>query len=687
MRAWPGGIAPKREDEPMRRLVGTASAAALMAALMVVVPAPIARAAMPGANGRIAFDHLPPGGITHGVVSIAVDGTGSTRLTSTTTSPWPSWSPDGSRIAFTSSRDGNDEIYVMNADGSALTRLTNNSATDIEPAWSPDGSRIAFVRGSGPSSELYVMNADGSGQTRVLSGGPIRSPNWAPNGARIALGCGVGAGSNTDLCLVNTDGSGLVRLATACCINVYPSWSPDGKRIAFMSNRDGTSESNYEIYVVNADGTAVTRLTNNPNVDSGPAWSPDGSRIVFSSDRDGPFDLYTMNPDGTGLTRLTVKADASHPEWQPVPRVAVPASGGAASSPYPSTLDVSRMRGLVSDVDVTLTGLSHARSQDLDVVLVGPGGQAVTLLSDSADGSVAGASLTFDDEAPSVLPAVGSGGRLAPGPWQVTNYGSGDPMPGPAPSPAPYGNRLDVFDGTSPVGTWTLYVADDTIGGGGVIAGWSLAITTAPIVIRNGATPTPAAPYPATVSVSGLAGSVTDVDVTLTGLSAPRGQDLDVVVVDPRGDAVTVLSDTSRGPVDGATIVFDDAARSPFQASDPITSGVFQVTNYEQDDPMPAPAPDPAPYGRRLDTFSGIDPDGTWSLYVVDDDGAGGTGSIDAWSLQITTDAVSTSVTFRSTGRALTSPQPGAALHAALARVLGSFVGLFAHTLANLLTT
>ncbi len=182
MRAWPGGIAPKREDEPMRRLVGTASAAALMAALMVVVPAPIARAAMPGANGRIAFDHLPPGGITHDVVSIAVDGTGSTRLTSTTTSPWPSWSPDGSRIAFTSSRDGNDEIYVMNADGSALTRLTNNSATDIEPAWSPDGSRIAFVRGSGPSSELYVMNADGSGQTRVLSGGPIRSPNWAPTG-------------------------------------------------------------------------------------------------------------------------------------------------------------------------------------------------------------------------------------------------------------------------------------------------------------------------------------------------------------------------------------------------------------------------------------------------------------------------------------------------------------------------
>src|SRR5437867_3067492 len=136
------------------------------------------------------------------------------------------------KIAFTSQRDeGNDEIYVMNADGTAQTRLTNNTANDFNPSWSPDGAKIAFTSDKDFLFEIYVMNPDGTGQTRLTN-------NTADDD--------------------------------------FPSWSPDGTKIAFMSNRDG----NLEIYTMNANGTAQTRLTNNTANDFTPIWSPDGAKIA-----------------------------------------------------------------------------------------------------------------------------------------------------------------------------------------------------------------------------------------------------------------------------------------------------------------------------------------------------------------------------------------------------------------------
>jgi len=181
----------------------------------------------------------------------------------------PSWSPDGRQIAFMSSRDGNAEIYVMNRDGSAVTRLTTNSALDDEPSWSPDGRQIAFTSNRDGNDEIYVMNADGSSQTRLTNSPTTdRSPTWSPDGQRIAFASD--PGFNFDIYAMNLDGSALTRLTNSSSIELEPSWSPDGQQIAFMSFRDG----NHEIYVMNADGSAQTRLTNNPATDQGPAWSP-----------------------------------------------------------------------------------------------------------------------------------------------------------------------------------------------------------------------------------------------------------------------------------------------------------------------------------------------------------------------------------------------------------------------------
>ena len=148
------------------------------------------------------------------------------------------------KIAFSSNRDGNPEIYTMKLDGSEVTRLTNNSVYDGEPAWSPDGARIAFTSARDGNSDIYVMNADGSEQT---------------------------------------------QLTHAAVNDGDANWSPDGTRIAFAS----VDAENSDIFIINLDGSGVTQLTISPAFDGGPAWSPDGGQIAFGSERDGNCLLYT----------------------------------------------------------------------------------------------------------------------------------------------------------------------------------------------------------------------------------------------------------------------------------------------------------------------------------------------------------------------------------------------------------
>jgi TolB protein len=216
------------------------------------------------------------------------------------------------QIAFVSDRDGNSEIYVMNADGSGLRNLTNNPASDNDLACSPDGTRIAFVSDRDGNPEVYVMNADGSGVTRLTDNpGGDYAPAWSPDGTRIAFVSD--REGNGGIYVMNADGSGVTRLTDNPGGDYAPAWSPDGMRIAFVSGRDG----NVEIYVMNPDGSGQVNLSNNPGPDEAPAWSPDGRRIAFQRSRE----IYVMNADGSGVTRLNtiggLHGAFSYPTWSP----------------------------------------------------------------------------------------------------------------------------------------------------------------------------------------------------------------------------------------------------------------------------------------------------------------------------------------------------------------------------------
>ncbi len=270
------------------------------------------------------------------------DGSQVTNLTNHPANDFkPGWSPDGTKIVFTSNRDGKSQIYVMNADGSNPTRLTRNTAIDAAPAWSPDGTKIAFVSNRDGELKVYIMNADGSEQRRLTAArrGGEGTPAWSPDGRRIAYASD--RAGWFDIYVVNASGEGETRLTENRYNDAHPSWSPDGSKIAFCSDRDG----NFEIYVMNADGTGVTRLTNHPALDCAPTWSPTGAKIAFDSNRDGKFDIYVMNADGTNPTRLT--NDPSNDNAASLPFRGGARRAGITGQPHPgeAARGVSARRG------------------------------------------------------------------------------------------------------------------------------------------------------------------------------------------------------------------------------------------------------------------------------------------------------------------------------------------------------
>jgi Tol biopolymer transport system component len=215
------------------------------------------------------------------------------------------------KIVFSSARDGNNEIYVMDADGSGQTRLTSNPAADGYPAWSPDGSKIAFTSDRDGNLEIYVMNADGTGQTRITNNAAADVyPAWSPDGSKIAFTSN--RDGNLEVYVMNANGSGQTNLTGSAGEDSLPSWSPDGSEIAFTTARDG----NDEIYVMNDSGGGQTNLTNDPANDRHPTWSPDGSQIAFNSSRDGNLEIYVMDDNGSDQTRLTHNSAVDYaPDW------------------------------------------------------------------------------------------------------------------------------------------------------------------------------------------------------------------------------------------------------------------------------------------------------------------------------------------------------------------------------------
>ncbi len=288
----------------------------VLLAPLVIMPLSV-QATFPGENGLIVFHSSRDG--NYQIYVMNADGSGQTRLTNNAATDFaPAWSPDGTKIAFQSNRDGNNQIYVMNADGSDQTRLTNNADDDSSPAWSPDGAKIAFTRITGPrAGDIYVINADGSGQVKltnnVAGNFPFYySPAWSPDGTKIALLVAL-SDSNQEIYIMNPDGSGLTALTSNGVFTYSVDWSPDGTKIAFSGGSPGTAA----VYVMNADGSSQTNITTITDADA--VWSPDGARIAFTSARDGNGEVYIMNADGSGQVRLTSNlAEDGGATWQPL---------------------------------------------------------------------------------------------------------------------------------------------------------------------------------------------------------------------------------------------------------------------------------------------------------------------------------------------------------------------------------
>jgi Tol biopolymer transport system component len=244
------------------------------------------------------------------------DGGNPIRLTNIAASDVePSISPDGKKIAFVSYRDStiNEvivEIYVMNSDGTNPTRLTNNTANEASPYFSLDGTKIAFTSDRDGDEEIYVMNSDGSNQVNLTNNTAIDfNPSFGPNGKITFVSERDG---NAEIYVMDSDGNNLSRLTTNSTDDSDPVFSPDGTKIAFISYRDG----NPEIYIMDADGSNQNRLTNNPAGDGHPSFSPDGTKIAFGSNRDGNYEIYVMNSDGTGQTNLTNNSAYDYePSW------------------------------------------------------------------------------------------------------------------------------------------------------------------------------------------------------------------------------------------------------------------------------------------------------------------------------------------------------------------------------------
>ena len=185
------------------------------------------------------------------------------------------------KIVFETNRDGNDEIYVMDADGGNPLNLTQHPARDIRPDWSPDGKQIAFISNRSENEEILV--------------------------------------GNEEIYVMDADGGNLRNLTQHPALDGYPDWSPDGKQILFTSNRDG----GYNTYVMDADGRHVRQLTNYPpdgEFAEAPVWSPDGKHIAFERVQAGRSGISVMNPNGKDvhhLSRPVAGFSQGHAEWSP----------------------------------------------------------------------------------------------------------------------------------------------------------------------------------------------------------------------------------------------------------------------------------------------------------------------------------------------------------------------------------
>ena len=259
----------------------------------------------PRCSAPILFDRLINGGLVHYVGKMNADGSNVTILHLGSN---PAWGPGYTKIAFnyTSGIPGQD-IWTMNADGTGAMPITTNGS-NIFPSWSPDGTKIAFVSWRTGSNQIFTMNADGTNQQQLTNVAVNTFPSWSPDGSKITFGSN--RTGNDEVFVMNADGSNVQQLTNSPAVDAGAVWSPDGKRIAYVSLNAGC-----DIVIMKADGSAKTQIVNGRTDCQNPSFSPDGKKLAFVSDiGSNNFAIFTMNLDGSAVTQISL---GRYIEWLP----------------------------------------------------------------------------------------------------------------------------------------------------------------------------------------------------------------------------------------------------------------------------------------------------------------------------------------------------------------------------------
>jgi Tol biopolymer transport system component len=263
----------------------------------------------------------------------------------------PVWSPDHSRIAFLTNRDGNVELYTGLMDGSSVTRVTNTGVDESQPTWSPDGQRIAYVSpdADGAPRVYWVSFTDLLPNQLIFESNNEVDPAWSPSGTWIAFASLDENGKSEGLFLRNPDG--VNRLQLSASPDRHPLWSPDSKKLVFTSTRDGDEE----VYVLHVGATGpegqAVRITNNPASDFSPTWSPDSKRVAFISDRNESRDIFTVSDKGEDIQPLTRnQVEELSLVWGPTGKLVFESRPSAKSELFITTTSGVQNRLSVGDV-------------------------------------------------------------------------------------------------------------------------------------------------------------------------------------------------------------------------------------------------------------------------------------------------------------------------------------------------
>lgn len=283
--------------------------------------APMSRGATWSPDGKqIVFDSNRDG--IQEIYIMNSDGSNVKRLTYTKTAKYlPSISSDGKKVLFMSYSDSEEAVYVMNIDGNELRKLTDENSRNGDPDWSSDSKQIVFHSDRDEEEpEIYVMDADGTNVKR-LTRNKFRDyvPRWSPDGTMISFN--TTRDGNREIYLMSSDGTNQRNVTNDPLSNMVHNWSPDSKKIIFYAfslqsahlkntnlSKDEKSalvRTTAEIFVTDLDGRNRIQLTHNYFWDQGPVFSPDGSKILFESCRSGNRETYVMDADGSNVKRLT----------------------------------------------------------------------------------------------------------------------------------------------------------------------------------------------------------------------------------------------------------------------------------------------------------------------------------------------------------------------------------------------